>query len=361
HVVEDGHYRLSEAQARAILELRLHRLTGLEREKIAGELNEVAEQIEGFLEILRSREKLLDILRSELLRVRERFADDRRTTIEDSEIDQDIEDLIQREDMVVTVSRNGYVKRVPLSTYREQRRGGKGRSGMSTRDQDFVREVFVASTHTPVLFFSSRGIVYKLKVYRLPIGTPQARGKAFVNLLPLADDEVITTVMPLPEDEDSWDQLHVMFATASGNVRRNRLSDFTNVMANGKIAMKLEEGDSLVGVSTCSEDDDVLLATARAKCIRFPVPEVRIFQSRNSTGNRGIALDEGDRVISMTILRHADFSSEERDAYLRMAAPRRRGTDDDLPGDARTIPDERRFAEMEAMEEFLLTIATNGY
>src|SRR5690606_19124862 len=228
HVVEDGHYRLSEAQARAILELRLHRLTGLEREKIAGELNEVAEQIEGFLEILRSREKLLDILRSELLRVRERFADDRRTTIEDSEIDQDIEDLIQREDMVVTVSRNGYVKRVPLSTYREQRRGGKGRSGMSTRDQDFVREVFVASTHTPVLFFSSRGIVYKLKVYRLPIGTPQARGKAFVNLLPLADDEVITTVMPLPEDEDSWDQLHVMFATASGNVRRNRLSDFTN-------------------------------------------------------------------------------------------------------------------------------------
>ena len=361
HVVEDGHYRLSEAQARAILELRLHRLTGLEREKIAGELNEVAEQIEGFLEILRSREKLLDILRSELLRVRERFADDRRTTIEDSEIDQDIEDLIQREDMVVTVSRNGYVKRVPLSTYREQRRGGKGRSGMSTRDQDFVREVFVASTHTPVLFFSSRGIVYKLKVYRLPIGTPQARGKAFVNLLPLADDEVITTVMPLPEDEDSWDQLHVMFATASGNVRRNRLSDFTNVMANGKIAMKLEEGDSLVGVSTCSEDDDVLLATARAKCIRFPVPEVRIFQSRNSTGNRGIALDEGDRVISMTILRHADFSNEERDAYLRMAAARRRGTDDDLPGDARTILDEHRFAEMEAMEEFILTIATNGY
>ena len=355
-LVEAGTYRLSEEQARAILELRLHRLTGLEREKIASELQEMVEQIEGFLQILRSRERLYEILRDELLKVRERFADARRTTLEDAEIDQDIEDLIQREDMVVTVSSGGYIKRVPLSTYREQRRGGKGRAGMSTRDDDFVRDVFVASTHAPVLFFSSNGIAYKLKVWRLPIGTPQARGKAMVNVLPLAKGETITTVMPLPEDESRWEGLYALFATASGNIRRNRLSDFTNVMANGKIAMKLDEGDALVGVATCREDDDVLLATQRGRCIRFRVDAVRLFQGRTSTGNRGISLDSDDRVISLTVLRHAASSSEEREAYLRISSARRRGEEPEGPAELSA----ERYAEMEAQEEFILTVAANG-
>ncbi|MCH6588674.1 MAG: DNA gyrase subunit A, partial [Proteobacteria bacterium] len=274
-VAEDGTCRLSEAQARAILELRLQRLTGLEREKIAGELEELSLQIEDYLEILDSRERLMSILRGELTEMKERFATPRRTTIEESGLEHDDEDLIQREDMVVTVSHGGYIKRVPLSTYRAQRRGGKGRAGMATRDEDFVSKVFVCNTHTPMLFFSSRGMVYKLKVYRLPLGSPQARGKALVNLLPLRNGETITTAMPLPEDEATWGEMYVMFATSRGGVRRNRLSDFTHVMANGKIAMKLEQADGrLVNVRVCSEHDDVLLAAARGQCIRFAVTDV---------------------------------------------------------------------------------------
>ncbi|MCW8969911.1 MAG: DNA gyrase subunit A, partial [Rhodospirillales bacterium] len=296
HRVIDGRYRLSEAQARAILELRLHRLTGLERDKIADDLREVAAQIEEYLRILQSREKLMGILRDELVDMKDQFATPRRSTITESEFEQDIEDLIQREDMVITVTDSGYIKRVPLSTYRAQRRGGKGRSGMSTREEDVVRDVFVANTHAPVLFFSSKGMVYKLKAYKLPQGTPQSLGKAMVNLLPIDQDETITTVMALPEDEEAWEGLFVMFATASGGVRRNRLSDFTNVMANGKIAMKLDEGDTLVRVRTCTEEDDVLLTTRAGKCIRFPVTDVRVFAGRTSTGVRGIRLAKGDRV-----------------------------------------------------------------
>ena len=374
-MVVDGMYELSETQARAILELRLQRLTGLERGKIAEELQGLAAQIMEFLAILGSRDKVREILRAELIEVREKFADDRRTTIEEAEFESDIEDLIQREEMVVTVTHTGYVKRVPLSTYRSQRRGGKGRSGMSTRDEDFVSSVYVVNTHTPVLFFSSRGMVYKLKVYRVPLGTPQARGKAMVNLLPLEEGETITTLMPLPEDEETWQDLDVMFATASGSIRRNRLSDFTNVMVNGKIAMKLGDADQLIGVQVCNEQQDILLATAAGKCIRFPSTAVRLFAGRNSTGVRGIRLAKNDSVISMSVLNHAEFSVEERDAYLRRRRAERaeeydatngngNGHDSDPDAevsDQRITLSEERYAEMAALDQYILTLATNGY
>ncbi|HEY4164668.1 MAG TPA: DNA gyrase subunit A, partial [Dongiaceae bacterium] len=272
----DATYKLSEAQAKAILELRLQRLTGLEREKIAADLGELARQITEHLETLDSRAKRQEILRSELLAIKQQFDTPRRTTIQELEFEQDVEDLIQREEMVVTVTHGGYIKRVPLSAYRAQRRGGKGRSGMSTRDEDFVTKVFVANTHTPILFFSTRGMVYKMKVYRLPQGNPQARGKALINLLPLEEGENISTVMPLPEDESTWSQSHVMFATSIGDVRRNELSDFVDVKANGKIAMKLEEGSRLIGVGVCTDANDILLAARSGKAIRFPVSDVRV-------------------------------------------------------------------------------------
>ena len=368
HTVEDGGYRLSDVQARAILDLRLHRLTALERGKISDELDEVVARITGYLEILTSREKLRTLLRAELVTVRDRFADDRRTTLEEGEIDQDIEDLIQREDMVVTVTHTGYVKRVPLSTYRAQHRGGKGRAGMSTREEDFVTQVFVVNTHTPVLFFSSRGMAYQLKVYRLPLGTPQARGKALVNLLPLTKGETISTLMPLPEDEERWAEQDVVFATRLGHVRRNLLSDFTNIFANGKIAMKLEPGDALVGVLTASDANDVLLATRAGRCIRFPVADVRLFKGRNSVGVRGVRLAKDDEVISMSILRHTEFDASERDAYFR----RRRANGEaeeaeTVAGEAgaeageELVLSEERYAELAATEEFILTIASTGY
>jgi DNA gyrase subunit A len=341
--VVDGHYKLSETQAKAILDLRLHRLTGLEREKIHQELTEIGEQIREYLHILGSRERLYEILRNELVDMKVQFATDRRTTIEENEFEADIEDLIAREDMVVTVTNTGYIKRVPLSEYRTQRRGGKGRSGMSIKEEDFVTQVFVANTHTPIVFFSSTGIAYKLKVYRLPLGNPQARGKAMVNLLPLNQDETISTVLPLPEDESSWGELHVMFATASGYVRRNLLSDFTDIRANGKIAMKLDDGDKLIGVQTCTEQDDILLAAHNGKCIRFPVTDVRVFKGRDSTGVRGIRLDEGDSVISMSTLYHVDFDSETRDAYLR--------------GDLVAEEQER----LAGLEQHVLSVSQNGF
>ena len=362
-----GAYRLSEEQARAILDLRLHRLTGLERDKIAGELKEVVEQISGYLAILASHAKLLEVLRSELLAIKERFGTPRRTEIQELEFEQDIEDLIQREDMVVTVTHAGYVKRVPLSAYRAQRRGGKGRAAMATREADFVSRLFVANTHTPVLFFSSRGTVYKMKVYRLPAGTPQARGKALVNLLPLAAGETITALMPLPEDEASWAALDVVFATASGTVRRNKLSDFVDVKANGKIAMKLEEGDRLIDVLPATERDDVLLASKLGKSIRFAIGDVRVFAGRGSTGVRGISLAAEDAVISMSILRHAEFAIEERDAYLRLAASRRReaGAAEEAAEEGEAAPTvslaEERFNELREAEEFILTVSSAGF
>ncbi len=371
--VVDGHYMLSETQARAILDLRLHRLTGLERDKIADELREVCQKIAEYIEILNSKERLREILKEELLRIRSEFANPRRSEIVEQDFEVDVEDLIQREDMVVTVSHLGYIKRVPLSTYRAQRRGGKGRAGMATRDEDFVSQVFVANTHTPMLFFSSRGIAYKEKVYRLPLGNPTSRGKALVNLLPLQEGETITTVMPLPEDEKQWENLYAMFATASGDIRRNALSDFERVNANGKIAMKLEEGDKLVAVMTCTDADDILLASHKGKCIRFPVSDIRVFASRNSTGNRGIKLDEGDEVISMSILHHMDASSEERLAYIRQANALRRGGDEE-PEVADAVAEEEaegavaavtlsdeRFAQLAAGEQFILTISDQGY
>ena len=357
-VAEDGTYRLSEAQAKAILDLRLQRLTGLEREKIAEELREIAAKILDYLDILGSRERLLTILRGELTEIKERFGDPRRTSIEEIEFEHDVEDLIQREDMVVTVTHNGYIKRVPLSTYRAQKRGGKGRAGMATRDGDFVSQVFVCSTHAPVLFFSSRGMAYKMKVYKLPVASPQARGRPMVNLLPLQEGETITTAMAMPEDEDSWNDMFVMFATSAGTVRRNRLSDFVRVQANGKIAMKLEEGAHLVSVRTCNEDEDILLATSGGKCVRFSVSDVRVFSGRTSAGVRGIKLAEGDQVISMSILGHVDVDTEERDAYLL-----RHRKDDQLSESAKTVReslDDARVAELQGKEEFILTIADDG-
>ena len=367
--VVDGKYKLSEEQVKAILELRLHRLTGLEREKIAGDLAELGKEIEGHLALLASREMLLDVLRKELLEMREQFATPRRSDIQESEFEHDIEDLIQREDMVVTVSNTGYMKRVPLSTYRAQRRGGKGRSGMSTREEDFVSQVFVVNTHTPVLFFSSTGIVYKLKVYKLPLGSPTALGKAMINLLPLDEGESITTLMPLPEDEDTWGDLSVMFATASGGARRNSLSDFANVKSNGKIAMKLGEGDQLISVQVCTESDDILLSSRDGKCIRFPVTDVRVFTSRSSTGVRGIRLDKDDRVISMSVLSHVMAEISDRDDYLQGVSASKRlaggdyseRPDDKIEDDSRAARlEEPAFQEMAENEEYILTIAEDG-
>ncbi len=367
--VVKGVYKLSETQAKAILELRLHRLTGLERDKIGDDLKELGDRIGKYLVLLGSRNKLYALLRQELLEMKEQFADARRTVVVEGEFEHDIEDLIQREDMVVTVTNTGYVKRVPLSTYRAQRRGGKGRAGMSTHEEDFVNQVFVVNTHTPVLFFSSTGIVYKLKVYRLPIGTPQARGRALINLLPLDDGETITTMMPLPEDEDAWGELFVMFATESGGVRRNSLKDFVNVKANGKIAMKLADGDKLVRVRTCTEDDDVLLSARGGKCIRFPVTGVRVFVGRNSTGVRGIKLAKGDEVIAMSVLRHVKVEVEARDEYLAAvnAARRLKGGDyteraEDKAHDEELAAklNQEKFVRMAEDEEYLLTIAADG-
>ncbi len=302
HEVIDGYYRLSETQARAILELRLQRLTGMERDKLADETRELAERISDYLDILGSATQVDQVVLDELSAVRERLSDPRRTEISDQLADQDDEDLIQQEDMVVTVSHRGYIKRVPLSVYRAQRRGGKGRAGMKTRDEDFVTSLFVANTHTPILFFTSKGMVYQLKCYKLPEAAPQSLGKAMVNLLPIETNETINTVMPMPGDESTWSSLNVMFSTASGNVRRNHLSDFTNIKRNGKIAMKLGEGDELVGVQPCNDDDDVLMATRNGKAIRFAASAVRVFRGRDSTGVRGIKMLGDDQVVSMSVI-----------------------------------------------------------
>jgi DNA gyrase subunit A len=376
---EAGTCRLSEAQARGILDLRLQRLTALGREEIAEALGKLASEIAEYLDILRSRARVFAIIKDELAAVKLAHATPRRTIILDSDADFEDEDLIQREDMVVTVSHAGYIKRVPLSTYRAQRRGGKGRAGMQTRDEDFVARLFVASTHTPVLFFSSHGQVYKEKVWRLPLAAPQARGKALVNILPLEQGERITTIMPLPEDESQWETLDVMFATTGGTVRRNKLSDFTQVNRSGKLAMRLDEGEEIVDVQICTEADDVLLTTTKGQCIRFPVTDVRVFKGRDSMGVRGIALGEGDRVISLAILRHIEAESGERMAYLKMrravageasaeAAPEGATLTGETPGEegngeeAQAAPlAPERYAQMSAAEEVILTISSKGF
>jgi DNA gyrase subunit A len=368
-ITPEGAYRLSAEQAKAILDLRLQRLTALGRDEIQAELDKLAGEIADYLDILRSRARIQTIVKDELRAVKDKFATPRRTVIIDQEGEMEDEDLIQREDMVITVSHLGYVKRVPLSTYRAQKRGGKGRAGMQTREEDFVSRLFVASTHAPVLFFSSRGQVYKEKVWRLPPAAPQSRGKALINILPLEQGELITTIMPLPEDERTWGELDVMFATTRGTVRRNKLSDFVDVRRSGMIAMKLDDGEAIVDVQICSERDDVLLTSAGGQCIRFPVADVRVFQGRTSMGVRGIALADGDKLISLSILRHVDATAEERAAYLKRASAVRRGGNGD--GEEVAIDAEEatgaielgqtRYAELSAAEQFVLTISEKGF
>ncbi|MCF8504373.1 MAG: DNA gyrase subunit A [Caulobacter sp.] len=364
--------RLSDEQARAILALTLSRLTGLGHDEIMGEARTLAGSIAELLELLSDRNNIMAVVREELVEVRAKFSSPRRTVFGEGGADMDDEDLIPREDMVITVTHGGYVKRTALSTYRSQKHGGKGRSGMSTKDEDAVTRVFSASTHAPVLFFSSGGKVYKLKVWRLPLGTPTSRGKAFVNLLPIESGESITSILPLPEDEAQWERLDVMFATRSGNVRRNKLSDFVQINRNGKIAMKLDEGDSIVGVGLCNAENDILLTTALGRAIRFQANEVRVFAGRDSTGVRGIRLQDGDAVLSMAILNGVAASPAERTAYLKYERARLRAQsdeegddtaavlddEDDVDGEADLTPE--RIIELGAAEEYILTLSSEG-
>lgn len=351
-------YRLSEQQVRAILDLRLHRLTALGRDEVGSELEGLAAAIEGYLAILGSRVRLYEIMREEFDAIESEFATPRRSTIAPAADGIEDEDLLEREDMVVTVTMSGYIKRTPLDAFRAQARGGKGRAGMATKDEDVVTELFVTSTHTPVLFFSTHGKVYRMKVWRLPEGGPTTRGRPMVNLLPLAEGETIQTVLPLPEDEAEWAKLHVMFATAKGSVRRNSMDAFTNIPSNGKIAMKFEGDDAddrLIGVALLTEEDDVLLASRQGKAIRFRGDDVREFQSRNSTGVRGMTLRDGDEVISLSILQRAGIKgTEEREEYVRFAPWKgeKEGTPNMTP---------ERYEELRSKEQFILTVCTNGY
>ncbi|HEX4303143.1 MAG TPA: DNA gyrase subunit A [Rhizomicrobium sp.] len=375
HVMkEDGTIRLSDEQARAILELRLQRLTALGRDELGDEVKKLATAIADYLDILRSRPRVLQIVRDEMKKVRDEFATPRLTELVDADVEVEDEALIEREDVAVTVTHAGYIKRTPLDEYRVQGRGGKGRSGMATRDEDFVNFIFVASTHAPLVFFSSIGMAYKLKVWRLPEARIQGKGKAMVNLLPLQQGEKVTTILPLPEDEAQWEKLNVVFATKSGGVRRNELSDFASINRNGKIAMKFEEGgtDGIVGVQVCSDQDDVLLTTKNGKCIRFALTDVRVFKGRDSTGVRGIKLAEGDEVVSLTLLRHSDASTAEARAYLKQASAARRAELGEEAGPAEEVSDDdeaveeatlttARYAELGAKEQFVLVASENGF
>lgn len=367
-IAKDGTYMLSAEQVQAILDLRLQRLTAIGRDEIEKELNSIGEQIKEYLEILTNRKVLDNLIEKELIEAKESFGVPRRTEITDLELDVDDEDLIPKQDVVVTVSHKGYIKRVPLSTYRSQRRGGKGRAGMSTRDEDFVTQIFVENTHTPILFFSSTGIVYKMKVWKLPQGTPQSKGKAMINLLPLSEGENITTIMPLPENEREWENLYIMFTTEKGNVRKNKLSDFVDVRANGKIAMKLQNNDEIKTVETCTDDDDLLITTLKGQCIRFRASDVRLFVGRSSTGVRGIRLAQDDRVISSAIIKSMSASTEERAAYLKMSRAVRGDIDsenveneENVENITPAILSDEKYAEMGASEQFVLSISNNGY
>jgi DNA gyrase subunit A len=363
-IADDGTCYFSEIQARAILEMRLQRLTAMEKDKIENDLKELAEEIKHYLSILGSREHLLSIVKEELQNVRSSFATDRLTTIEEGDFEHDMEDLIPREEMVVTVTLGGYIKRVPLSTYKAQKRGGKGRSGLSMKDEDITTQVFVGVTHTPMLFFSNLGQVYSLKLYKLPLGTPQSKGRPMVNILPLKAGENITNIMPMPENQDEWDNLNIMFATSLGNVRRNDLSDFKKIQVNGKIAIRLDDTDSLVAVKVCNEHDHILLATKDGRAIRFPVDAVRVFKSRTSDGVRGMRLRTGDVVISMTVLHGIEAIMQEREAYLSIPLEQRialSASDDLSVAEAPEGLPQEKFIEMLKGEEFILTVSENGY
>ncbi|MEP6967768.1 MAG: DNA gyrase subunit A, partial [Pseudomonadota bacterium] len=374
-VVEEGLVRLTDEQARAILALTLSRLTGLGREEIFAEATDLAAAIRAHLDLLSSREAIMGVVRAELVEVREAFAVPRRSRIVEGDADVEDEDLIAREEMVITVTHGGYVKRTALTTYRTQHRGGKGRAGMSTKEEDAVTRVFSASTHAPMLFFSSGGKAYKLKVWRLPLGTPTSRGKAFVNLFPIEPGETMTSILALPEDEASWEGLDVMFATRSGGVRRNKLSDFAQINRAGKIAMKLDDGDGIIGVGLCTAANDILLTTALGRCIRFAAGDVRVFAGRESTGVRGIRLAGGDSVISMAILRAVDASPAERGAYLKHANAMRAAANGEVEEGSAVPPEEDdegalegqvtlsvdRIAELGAAEEFILTVSSEGF
>lgn len=364
-ISNDSKIHLTEVQAKAILEMRLQRLTAMEKDKLEADLAELSQEITEYIDILSSREKLLSILKSELLKVKEDYATPRLTEIIQSDFEYDMEDLIQKEDMVVTVTLSGYIKRVPLATYRAQKRGGKGRSGLSMRDEDILTQLFVGNTHTPMLFFSNMGQVYSLKLYKLPLGNPQSKGRPIVNLLPLKEGEVITNIMPMPENQEEWDNMHIMFATSKGNIRRNDLSDFKKIQANGKIAIRLDEDDSLVNVMACSEDDHILLASRQGKAVRFPVNAVRVFRSRNSDGVRGMKLADGDKVISMTILHGIKASMEEREAYLTIPVEKRleiaKGNQEFMPEELGVSLSKEQIIELAKAEEFILTISENGF
>ncbi len=370
---KDGLFYMSEDQARAILELQLHRLTGLERDKLHADLVELGALIKDLLDILGSHERIVQIIRDETTAVRDNWSSKRRTEISEASVDIDIEDLIAREDMVVTVSNTGYIKRVALDTYRAQKRGGKGRNAMTTKEDDYVVQVFVANTHTPLLFFSSKGLCYKLKTYKLPEATAAGKGRPLVNLLPLEKDEVITAILPVPEEDvkrvqESGKEHFLMFATASGTVRRNRMADFDSIRANGKIAMKLDEGDSLISVLPCNEDQDVFLTTYRGRCIRFPVNEIRIFAGRNSTGVRGLNVADNDKIIGMAMLNHGESDATVRSAYIKQSRAARRaatGIEEDAGDSDEEVTDlvltPEQMSKMAETEEFILTVSENGF
>jgi DNA gyrase subunit A len=368
----DGTIKLSEEQARAILDLRLQRLTALGRDEINDEAQKLGLAIADYLDILSSRGRVLAIITDELKAIRDEFATPRKTELIDAEIEMEDEALIEREDVAVTVTHAGYIKRTPLAEYRVQGRGGKGRSGMATRDEDFVTSLFVASTHAWLLFFSSTGMAYKLKVWRLPEARIAGKGKAMVNLLPLAEGERITTILALPENEAEWDKLNVVFATKSGDVRRNQLSDFAQVNKNGKIAMKLAAGDGIIGVATCTDADDFLLTTRGGKAIRFPVADVRVFKGRDSTGVRGIKLAGDDEVVSLALLYHSDATSAEARAYLKQASAARRAESGEAEAPLETEEEAEegieeatltpeRYAALGAREQFVLTMSQTGF
>ena len=365
--IEDGKCYFTEEQVQAILDMRLARLTGLERQKIADELLSLRKEIEGYLELLSDRKNILSLMKSELIEIKEEFAIPRRTIIDENEYEHDIEDLIAEEDVVITVTMEGYIKRVPLSTYKAQRRGGKGRAGLKKAEDDVLVEMFVTSTHSPILFFSNKGIVYRMKAYKIPVSSPQAKGRALVNLLPLDKEEKITTIMPLPKDEEEWKDLNLVFATSEGNIRRSHMDDFKNIQSNGKIAIKLEGKDHLVSVDFCNENDHILLASKLGKSIRFPVSALRIIKSRSSSGVRGMKLSKGDEVISQTILNESSFDAELKKIYLSIPIETRKEIAES--GDHALIPDtvnevtveKDKIVEMSKQEQFILSITTNGY
>ncbi len=382
NIIKDGKFYFTEAQAKAILEMRLARLTGLEMDKINEELRILAAEISGYLVLLSDRNAMQDLVKKELIEVRDQFATPRKSTIEDSEFEVDIENLIPKEDMVVVGTMNGYIKRVALNAYRTQKRGGKGRSAMDVRDEDIATDIFVTNTHTPILFFSNKGKVYRLKTYKLPLGNPQARGRALVNLLPLEADEKISTILALPEDESKWNDLSIAFATSHGDIRRNSMDQFVDIRSSGKIAMKLEAGQALIGVSLCTEQDDILLSTKDGKCIRFPLEKLRLFQSRNSTGVRGIKLEKGNEVIAMSVLKHAGEDSEVKEKYLKIDLEQRlalreallfnrnleQNPPEDLLVQLQEVPQikgaelpQSKIEEMAISEEFILTMTENGF